>query len=167
MKRILALDPSILHLGWAVIEEASTGQFHLYNYGTIIAPTEYRNNSLVVRISFVLTILEALYTSQPTLDAIVIERPEPWGSYKSLASAQSGSLQTLTLLTGALVGWALAKHSSGLLVKLIKVSQWKGQLPKEVTKKRMEKRYSVKFKTSDEADATGLGTWYLENKRRV
>lgn len=81
-----------------------------------------------------------------------------------MASSRSGSLQILTLLTGALTHWAT--NMVGVEnVRLIKVSQHKGQLPKHVTQKRMEKKYNCKFKTDHEADAANLGDYVLNLDR--
>jgi hypothetical protein len=166
---ILSLDPSILHLGWAIMrdaiiydsQKAQERKFVLCDYGTILA-SKVKKLEFVDRMRYVLTELNELVIDSD-VECLVIEKPEPWGSYKSLASSRSGSLEILTILTGALAGWCIGQ---GLEVRFIKVSQWKGQLPKHMTKKRMERKYNVAFKTTDEADAVGLGDWYLTNCER-
>jgi len=157
--KILAVDPSVLHCGWAYMEDIAVprGGISLHASGTIVSPEEYKTATLVQRIGFVLS---DLTTVECDVDKIIIEEPEPWGAYKSMASSRSGSLQMLTLLTGALVGWGIGQSYS-TSVELVKVSKWKGQLPKHVTQARMEKKYQRKFATNDEADAVGLGDWWL------
>jgi len=156
---ILALDPSVIHLGWAYMEWSSTWDAEtlpvIHDSGCILAPDEYKDTELVKRIGFM---LEALHDLDVDVDIVIIEQPENWGAYKGMASSRSGSLLKLELLTGALVGWALTKC---LEPKLIKVSQWKGQLSKNITQRRMEKKYNCKCQTNDESDAIGLGDWYL------
>jgi len=102
--------------------------------------------------------LQGLPYVYPKRDVAVIEQPQLWGAYKSVASAQSGALLSLHILVGALF-WYCNKNF--FRTKLIPVSVWKGQLPKRVTKKRMETKYDVKFATDDESDACGLGDYYL------
>lgn len=168
---ILALDPSILHLGWAAMYNPISGESTvLYQYGTIIAPPELKDKPLIERAHSMLREVSSIRRAidngkEMSITKIIIEKPEPWGSYKSLASSRSGSLEMLTIFTGILAGWGLS-HLGENGVVFIKVSQWKGQLPKHVTKKRMEKKYPVTFKTTDEADAAGLGDWYLTRERK-
>lgn len=164
--KILAIDPSLLSLGWTVMEHTKlAGECNdppvLCTYGTLCPPKELKAETLAKRIVYILSalsdILEASSRALHDIDTVVIEQPESWGAYKSMASAHSGSLLGLHILTGALLGWAATVAD----VELIKVSKWKGQLPKVVTKKRMEKKYKTTFKTSDEADAVGLGDYFL------
>lgn len=152
---ILALDPSINHLGWAVMQEDRCPL-----YGTIQAPP-MQQASTVERIDWIITNLDdQMLGMGRMLETIIIEQPEPWGAYKSMASSRSGSMQMLTLVVGALSWWAI--RAVGVdNVRLVKVSQWKGQLPKRITKQRMEAKYNCVFKTTDEADAVGLGDWWI------
>lgn len=156
--RVLALDPSINHLGWALM---IPGRALMYE--TIDAPTESKFQELVYRIDWIIGELDDL-PGQQDFDTVAIEKPEPWGAYKSMASSRSGSLQMLTLVVGALTQWALARVGADN-VKLVKVSTWKGQLPKTVTKKRMEKKYNCKFATGHESDAVGLGDYVLTKEK--
>lgn len=161
--KTLAVDPSVNHLGWAVMfKDPATKNTEILSSGTIEAPTEYKGADLVERLAWMVSEVDDLGVASQDVDAIVIECPEPWGAYKSMASSRSGSLQMLTLLVGAITCWAIdmvgAKNT-----ELIKVSQWKGQLPKHVTQRRMESKYHTRFKTDHEADAVGLGDYYLRS----
>lgn len=161
--RILAIDPSVLHLGWAEMrKDPKTIETQLISFGTVEAPEELKQTGLVTRLTWMIETLDDIIWLAP-LTYIVIEQSEMWGAYKSMASSRSGSLQMLTMLTGALVFWAVTKVGDKN-VRLVKVSTWKGQLPKLVTKKRMETKYNCKFRTDDESDAVGLGDWYLERE---
>jgi len=161
--QILSLDPSLLHCGWAIMSLDNDVET-LQSSGTIIVPTTAKRLSLEKRIWLVLDELNQLMLLG--VKVILIEQPESWGAYKSLASLRSGSLLKLELLAGALVGWAFYKLGSDAGVYFIKVSTWKGQLPKEVTQERMETKYQCKFATNDEADAVGIGDWYLNRPER-
>lgn len=161
---VFSIDPSVNHLGWAVMDiDQDIHPVGVANKvvasGTIEAPEEFKQENLVERLEWMICAIDDVVTNF-CIDAVVIERPESWGAYKSMASSRSGSLQMLTLLVGALTQWALTQAIAEN-VKLIKVSQWKGQLPKHITKKRMEQKYSKKFKTDHEADAVGIGDYYL------
>ena len=92
---------------------------------------------------------------------VVIEEPESWGAYKSVASDKAGDMKLLVMTVGALGLWAT--QVAGIEeTKLIKVSEWKGQLPKNVTANRMKAIYNTEhFDTLDEADAIGIGHYYI------
>lgn len=162
--RVFAIDPSVNHLGWAVMDIDQdihpVGVAHkVVASGTIDAPEEFKQENLVERLEWMAEAIEDVATDFD-FDVIVIERPEPWGAYKSMASDRSGAMQMLTLLIGALAYWAIGWVSAES-VKLVKVSTWKGQLPKHITKRRMEQKYGQGFKTDHEADAVGIGDYYL------
>lgn len=157
VRKVLAIDPSINSLGWAILEPPND-EPSLLDFGTVIChtvrlPVETRMNTTIAGLEDAVRDLDREST-------VVIEKPELWGAYKSVASMHSGDLLGLYLLVGALYWWAANRFESHK-VFLIPVSTWKGQLPKTVTQKRMEKRYDVKFTTDDEADACGLGTHFL------
>lgn len=227
-RKVLAIDPSIISLGWAILEPPKKlkedevqinqdlyycdrcGQLETYNeigaerantvaiylkkntvmkamdngefqgggrctslndswyttdglpqllyYGTVKCKTAHLPSE--TRMNTTITGLENAVCNLDKESTVVIEKPQLWGAYKSVASMHSGDLLGLHLLVGALYWWAVERFESHR-VYLIPVSEWKGQLPKKITQKRMEKRYGVKFSTDDEADACGLGTHYL------
>lgn len=178
---LLAIDPSVISLGYAVfdadessyIEYPQAPGFHtssLVCFGTVKKKTG--TFPLEERIGAIIGGLERELQKTPDVpalpflgrrDVVIIEKPQLWGAYKSVASAQSGALLSLHILVGALF-WHFNKRL--FETHLIPVSTWKGQLPKEVTKKRMEAKYKVKFATDDESDAVGLGTYYIEEVLR-
>lgn len=149
--RVFAIDPSINYLGWVVMDPGV-----VVAHGTIDSG-QVKDASWVERIDWMIDAIAIDFE----IDVIAMEQPETWGAYKSMASSRSGSLQILTLLVGALVWWAITKVGVEN-VKLIKVSQHKGQLPKHVTQKRMEKKYNCKFNSNHEADACSVGNYVLE-----
>lgn len=152
--RVLAIDPSINYLGWVVMDPGV-----VVAYGTVNAE-HMRAAAFEVRLAWMLDALNDV-VADFDFDIVAIEKPEPWGSYKTMASDRSGSMQMLTLIVGALTYWAVTKVGVEN-VKLIKVSQHKGQLPKAVTKSRMERKYNCEFKTDHEADACSVGNYVLE-----
>lgn len=171
IKRVIALDPSINSLGWAFFtvevhriidtEELIVSEATLQDSGTIKMPDETKQWLLekrILGITFSLQRQLEILHHDPPWHYVVIEQPEMWGAYKSVASGHSGSLLGLHITVGALLYWA---KTLALEAILIKVSKWKGQLPKKITQQRMEKKYpSVTFLTNDEADAVGLGDYF-------
>jgi len=149
--KMLTIDPSINDLGWAIFEDKV-----LISFATIHAPIRTRKFPLEDRILFICD--EVVNSTNSFFDTILVEKPQLWGAYKSIASAHSGSLLGLYLTVGALFTHL---QKIGTNVSLIPVSMWKGQLSKEITKKTMEEKYQVIFKTSHEADAVGIGDWFL------
>ena len=152
--RVFAIDPSVNYLGWAIMEPG-----FVVAHGTVNA-VQMKEASWTERIGWMIEAIDDV-AQKFVFDTVAMEQPETWGAYKSMASSRSGSLQILTLLVGALTYWAIL--AAGVeSVKLIKVSQHKGQLPKRVTQSRMERKYNVKFNTSHEADACSVGNYCLE-----
>ena len=90
---------------------------------------------------------------------VIIEEPESWGSYKTLASEKAGDMKLLIMTVGALAYWASTVANETILIP---VSKWKGQLPKNVTHDRMKKAYKLdKVETYDETDAIGIGHYFI------
>jgi len=158
-KQILAIDPSVNHLGWALIE-SEEGEPITLRVGTIDAPDELKLKSIVQRLEWMLKALSALNLIHTT-SAVAIELPETWGAYKSTASSRSGSLQILTLLVGAITAWAVTLIGAEN-VKLVKVSQHKGQLNKKEHRRRIEQRSRWELKTEHEVDAVSIGYYVIE-----
>jgi hypothetical protein len=89
---------------------------------------------------------------------LIIEMPEVWGGFKAAMSTKTGVLHKLFFFVGALWQWG---RESGLSPILVPVREWKGQLSKEITRKRVEDKFCIKTKNTHEADAIGLGLYYL------
>lgn len=161
--KVLAIDPSINSMGFAFLSELG-----LHSYGTFEAPVKLKKSPFTERMYYMVSRLDDILSENP-VDRIVIEQPQSWGAYKSVASTQSGALLMLHMLAGSLAAWAYGcfhKWNGYPVdinkVQLIPVSKWKGQLPKRITKARMERKYGVRFRTNDESDAVGLGDWFLQ-----
>ncbi len=157
---LLAIDPSIMSLGWAVFIPCADAHPHLVSFGTV--KRETGGLPLEQRIDVIIEGLEEAITSLTfpisKCEAVIIEKPQLWGAFKSVASMHSGALLALHILVGALYWWGKTRFFKAHLVP---VSEWKGQLSKEITQRRMEAKYSVKFKTDDESDAVGIGDHYI------
>lgn len=91
-----------------------------------------------------------------------IEEPEDWSSLRSrIAHRGVVEVKGLALwLTGAL--WA-----RGWDARLVTAAGWKGQVPKEVMRRRLlAAGYPVGALTHDEVDAVGLALWGSRRGRR-
>lgn len=168
MPYVVAIDPSINSLGLAFMyqKEYPDAPIKLMHYMTLTAPDSEKKLTDSQRITAGLfRVQEALKEHLPSSWKLnsecysVIERPQSWGSYKSVASTQSGSLLILHLVVGALF-WEMNVHHVSRTF-LVPVSVWKGQLKKIDTIRRMKRKYHVEFQSDDESDAVGLGDWFL------
>lgn len=93
---------------------------------------------------------------------VILEKPSFMAGVGGTMVARSGDLVKLCMLTGMLIH---AARQTNCLVKLVLPTQWKGQLPKDVTKKRVLdilgiNHQTMNLKHSDHAfDAVGIGLW--------
>jgi hypothetical protein len=94
--------------------------------------------------------------------SLVIEMPILFaGTAGGMAAAGNNSLQKLCAYVGMVTGLAMASLDK-VAVRLVSVRDWKGQLPKDVVKKRIIKALGapacLDFKL-DVWDAVGIGLW--------
>jgi len=156
--KLLAVDPSINSLGWAIFDDEK-----LVRSGVLLSSADdKRNPSLEDRMSTMIRRLDAV-CQEEFLDTVIIEQPQSWGAYKSVASTHSGSLLILHIFVGALWAWGFTLGIGDRGAKLIKVHTWKGQIPKTLTYKRVVELYGGSPQKYDESDAIGLGTWYIQH----
>ena len=80
------------------------------------------------------------------------------GSVKGQAAAAKGDLIKLAELIG---GFRAICYLSESYVELVPVIKWKGQLPKEVVKKRILKVWEGCTATNHDWDAVGIGFYLL------
>ena len=156
---VIAIDPSIRYLGWTAMQPGK-----VITYGEVENPTE---GSLFARTDqMLLRLTSALFNADieiwATSHICVFEMAQPWNSYKTRMSATRGDLQNLYFFTGALWHWA----SNGTMFSMtvpVEVSTWKGQLPKEVVRKRMCEKYEIDLPRNGYhiSDAIGIGDWYI------
>ena len=157
----LAIDPSVNSLGWALFRDRE-----LRYSGTIkgLGPNLIHER----RIEYIIDTLQVCVIGhlpdEVHVDTVLIEKPKLWGAVKSVASQHSGSLLGLHILVGALYWWGRTFANEAIFIP---VSDWKGQLPKDVTTRRMEAKYDIKTSSNDEADAIGIGDYYLNRSEQA
>lgn len=105
------------------------------------------------RTRMIVTDLSNLTRPNPP-DTVVIELPEAWGTPKGIRASTSGAVSKLAFAVGAIWYWSLGVAHR---VYLLTARQWKGQIPKSVTRKRLLTACLITSEASpDEADAVGL-----------
>ncbi len=166
--QVLSIDPSYATggLGYALLTMDDDLKIILDEYGIANADVA---GTFEDKVMAAIRNLDMKFFCESTYDAILIEMPETWGGFKGSMSAKTGTIQKLYFFVGALYYWAknITQTDSFSLNKLeipthlITPSQWKGQIPKQVIKGRVEREFGVKIKTDHESDAIGVGLYWL------
>jgi hypothetical protein len=166
---LLSIDPSINVLGYALIKLPNTetpGPATIVTSGTLTVPQNIRQQSTSYRIWYMLERLQKaiiVVTSEHPTD-LIIEQPQHRSDTVGKGAMHSKSLDKLMFTTGAILGWGYACFPS-ITATLIPVTQWKGQLPKEETKRRVMRYWNYEPETLDESDALGLAQYWLIHER--
>lgn len=92
-------------------------------------------------------------------DVVAIELPD----YRTEAASNSGALEKLVAFVFSL----RARMSPVARVVLVPVRKWKGNLPKEITQRRVAKRWNWQGTDHNEADAVGIGDWLIQNSANM
>lgn len=106
---------------------------------------------------------------------VVIELPRNFGGDigRGAAGRNAGSILKLMFLVATLrerirERYGLIRGRPGVSVRLAGVSQWKGNLPKTVTEKRVKRRWrrAIGKNKMDHnvVDAIGIGTWWIKHR---
>jgi hypothetical protein len=156
---LLAIDPGLNSMGWAYWRYPEKG-FVPASVGLIKAP---RKMELTVRAHW---IAEEVFKTIPQIGGpnapplfktdIVSEFPAWHGTSMAWST---GDLQRLVFLVGVLCGrFSLSKFT------LVTPAEWKGQLPKDVVIRRLQKKLGRRVTQDydkDMWDAVGIGLWKL------
>lgn len=108
-----------------------------------------------------------IVTADEPID-VVIEYPQYLKSLKGQKSADRQDLTKLCFAAGILFA-SLKRQYPFAAFFLYTPMEWKGQVPKKVTKQRMIKLYTdsmVKYLTEDAIDALALATYHYERTRK-
>lgn len=98
-------------------------------------------------------------------DVLILEYPEYWAGSCGFAARESGSLLKLSFLCGCI--YAYFNTVFPVNIYLVTPSQWKGQLSKEVTNRRLSKIYPNDVNSSldhNTVDAIGIAYFSIEKK---
>ena len=159
---IIGIDPGLNHPAIACI----------HDYGDInrfikIDPnqkasliTRYRQLNNEIRDS--LDIIET--TSPENHFYFIIEMPQFFNTSKGSKTAERQDLSKLCTSFGIILANVL-RITPETNVKLITPIEWKGNLPKRITRKRMEAIYGdLSHRSDDEVDALALARYAYDNK---
>jgi len=160
MKTIIGVDPSINLCGYSVFYRKS-----LVDFGLIQTP---QTKNLEEKCLYICRFLKKKVESfKDEGTVIAIEMPTTWSTSRGVPAKYGGALQKLFFCVGVLYGKLNNKRNK---VILIPVGSWKGNAPKEVTFKRMAKKYKLRMdptsKNFNVVDAIGIGDHVLSQKIR-
>jgi len=153
MKTLLSIDPGTRKTGWAIFRNSK-----YLTSGAIIIKD--KSLSWLQRNDVVGTRFDNLLSSYK-INTVVIEEPGLFiMSVKGRAASNSGSILKLTALVHSL---RVVARTRGIEVVLMPVRKWKGNVPKEITQRRIKRHLGIDVKQLDESDSVGLGMYYIKH----
>lgn len=158
MNILLAIDPSICDLGWALFQTfPSTKQAKLLKADNIAQPSF---ESLEDRSDTAAHILTNL---TPPPSQAIIELPDHYSSAKGQAARNSDAILKL-MFQVATIRTTLLHSLPACQVTLIPVRRWKGTQPKHITQRRILTHWNFTNTNHNICDAVGLGDWFLRKR---
>lgn len=143
----ITIDPGISGTGYAIWDS----RWKLLHHGVLLPPAsllwELKAYNLIEQ-------LLGLVTSNSCVEGY-IEMPQLFQSAGGLVTANSGALVKLSWFVGMVCG-GLRPHCP---LRPVEVNQWKGQLPKEVVIRRIQRVLPSCKATSHDWDAIGIGLY--------
>lgn len=156
--RWISVDPSLHRMGWCV--------WHGHEPLTwgLLESSQRGKNSWKAAVTEMSGLLRLRWSS---CHLMVIEFPEEMGGRRGRASLNSGAVRKLTYLVGRIAGGFL-EADPGRLLRLAEPSKWKGQVPKNITRKRVLRDYPQvgEWLEHDVYDAIGIGRWFVKKGNR-
>ena len=159
MSVLIAIDPSVNSTGiavWRWLDGRGTRvpvETHLW---------KPKARLWTERLGMLARLFNELITSYSVHKITTIcELPQVFDSAKGHAAAAKGDTVKLSSAVGAFLGIA-ALH--GQVIVTVPVIRWKGQLPKDVVKRRIIRILGKEFCNdyrADEWDAIGIGLWHM------
>ena len=158
LDRVMFIDPGTNIMGWAFWEELCT----LPANRQFAPPTNYgdyrakRSKELIGRMVDVWAHCDGLFEALRP-EVVVVEMPATWSGDRGAVGAASGATLKLSVCVGGILKAAIERGCRRPV--LITPKEWKGQLPKNVSRERVLKRLGVSFsaKQEDVADAVAMG----------
>lgn len=172
-RKVLSLDMATSKSGWALWHDR-----RLEESGTWCVARSARSEELSwdMRCIAMVRHIQAKILVRGVTD-IVYEWPEEWvgasAGGRGAAALNSGAVGKLQVLAGMVRFMAVDVADHPLYPFLVPpafhavtVRGWKGQTPKEVVQKRMERKFKIQFHDDNEVDAVGIGNWYIMTLNR-
>lgn len=151
---ILAVDPSIRHVGWAT-KAVNSVRYPIWQHGTIHVP---QGKTLPQTLGYIARRLSERACSTPT--TLIVEYPEFHGGEKGATAAVQGTTFGLAAVAGYLQAFFEMQSKDTFFYT---PSQWKGQVPKKGMEYRFEKLMGYTPKTDHEAEALLMIQYHLTN----
>lgn len=167
MTTILAVDPSIRNVGWAIHIYDKERKISDWNGGCLSFPEDQSIQSLSFNVCMLLDGLlkKYGYFSEPTLPSVlIVEKATFMSGTKGHIAAQKGYTLDLAFIAGYIVSHFRVNRFHPV-IKLYTPQDWKGNVPKSATLAKY-KRYFPGIKppkTDHEVDAKMMIVHYLES----
>lgn len=156
---ILAIDPSVNNVGLARYNTDTKKLRTWLHHPSRKLIGASKTQSMVHLGNSILRFILVEFLQGEKIDELVIEYPQWQGSTKGLIAMQKGYTLDLAFLTGVLAtGFRLASCN----VYTPTPMEWKGNIPKKATEKRVEKKFGSLQISEHEYDAIGLLLWRME-----
>ena len=157
--KILSIDPSIKSLGWAEFSvNCSTKKAILINVGYF----QIRKGDWIIKLDQMISCINMLMKD---INIVLIELPHIYTvGKKGIVAGNSESIMKLSSFVFAARQRILDQN---IKVELIPVSKWKGNVPKLITKKRVEKHWNFISNNNDIIDAVGIGDYWIRKENYV
>lgn len=155
--RVIAVDPGANCCGLAILDPAAKGP-KMYVHSMFLRKRGGQGSDWISRVDAMVERVSAEFHSVEHC-ILIIELPSNMGN---AASAGQNILKLMAFVFALRQKFLERKI---LRVELIPVNLWKGNAPKEITFRRVRKRFPQwKGTNLDESDAIGLGLWYLTKR---
>lgn len=150
----MSIDPGMGRTGWAVWRDVRLVGWGLLT-GRDIRATSWKT------VAAVMAERVAAKAREHSARRVLCEIPQEMGGAAGEGALRSGSVRKLAYYVGLVGGLMLAR---GAEWDTVEPSKWKGQLPKEITRRRVMRDYpSVPGDLfSDVYDAIGVGKWAIQ-----
>lgn len=189
-KVVIAVDPGFGGTGLAMLIDGM-----LYRFTNVVEKTKEDNRyaelsqkcaALSIEWLYELENRIALYSDKVGIDRVdvVIESPHAMRGVKGIASLLRGDVFKVAKLAGAVgamihsyVSHGLNEERANVKLHFPEVRQWKGQLTKTVTRRRVlrDVKYAIKYIKHESYelkekypshifDAVGLGMWFVSHE---
>ncbi len=159
MKTILAIDPSINHVGWASyrseVWQGGTYDMNINKQSRI--PSLISNCYLLAKF---------LKDRNQTLDLLIVEKPTFMSSAKGQIASQRGYTLDLAFINGYIISHFTQNYFNPVVIEYTP-QQWKGTVPKSATLakfKRLFPTIDANKLTDHEIDARMIIQHYLTKK---
>lgn len=155
----MSIDPGMGRTGWAFWHEDQLDSWGLLT-GRDVKATSWK------RVAEVMAKRVVVKAQDLGASRLICEIPQEMGGAAGEGALRSGSVRKLAYYVGLIGGMA---RWEGLEWATIEPSKWKGQLPKEITRRRVMRDYPAVPGDlfSDVYDAIGIGRWRIRERAAV